>query len=177
MEKHNEDSLYSGYCEYLTSMPVSRSVVVSRILIILSAVALSLFMLAITLKTIPVVSFMLLVIIIFMSWFVFQFTKIEYEYIIATGTLELSKIYGSRIRKTLFEIKTAEITSIVPESALANLGIPRENIMYTCKKNFPENVCLVYVENTNASKVLVINAPTKTIKCLKHYRKSAFKDF
>lgn len=177
MEKHNEDSLYSGYCEYLTSMPVSRSVVVSRILIILSAVALSLFMLAITLKTIPVVSFMLLVIIIFMSWFVFQFTKIEYEYIIATGTLELSKIYGSRIRKTLFEIKTAQITSIVPESTLTNLGIPQENIMYTCKKNLPENVCLVYEENTNTNKVLVINAPTKTIKCLKHYRKSAFKDF
>ena len=104
MENHNTDSLYSGYCEYLTEVSPSGKVIFLRLFLILFSVVLSLFMLAITLKTIPVVSFMLLVMIVLMTWFVFQFTKIEYEYIIATGMFELSKIYGSRIRKKLFEI-------------------------------------------------------------------------
>lgn len=176
MENRKSDLLYAGYCEYLTEVSPSGKTIFLRTFLILFSALLSLFMLAITLKTVPVVSFMLLVMIIFMTWFVFQFTKIEYEYIIATGTLELSKIYGSRIRKKLFEIKTSQITCIAPLSELSKLNISRENILYTCKKDDDYAMCIVYSENTNKSKMLVISAPGKTITCLKHYRKSAFRN-
>ena len=176
MENHNTDSLYSGYCEYLTEVSPSGKVIFLRLFLILFSVVLSLFMLAITLKTIPVVSFMLLVMIVFMTWFVFQFTKIEYEYIIATGMFELSKIYGSRIRKKLFEIKTSQITCIAPPELIDKLNISQKNRLYTCKKDDDYAICVVYTENTDQSKLLVISAPTKTIRCLKHYRKSAFRD-
>lgn len=176
MQNRQNDLLYAGYCEYITDVNPSSKVILARIFLIMFSVFLSVFMLAVTLKTIPVVSFMLLVIIIFMAWFVFQLTKIEYEYIIATGTLELSKIYGTRIRKNLFEIKTSQITCIAPLHLIDKLNIQKENTLWACKKSDSNAVCIVYTENTNKSKMLVISAPQKTITCLKHYRKSVFKD-
>lgn len=173
--KHESDTLNAGYCEYLTRVNASSKVILARILIIVFTVALLAAMLVITLKTIPVVSFMLGALIVFMAWFVFQFTKIEYEYTVATGEFTLSKIYGARMRKDVLEFKTADITKIVPESKLAALNA--DNVLYTCRKNEMNMICLVYSTKDSEKNVLVISAPDKTISCLKFYRRSAFAEF
>ena len=171
--RHESDSLNAGYCEYLTPVKATGKIIMFRILIIFVAVLLSLIMLTVTLATIPVVSFMALVCIIFVSWYVMQFTKIEYEYIVASGTLELSKIYGQRKRKLLFEIKTSDITTITPHSDINSLSSDKDNILYACNKDDSGTICLAYSQD-NVKKVLVISAPEKTINCLKYYRRSAF---
>lgn len=176
MAKYEGDSLNAGYCEYLTPVKATGKVIMARILTVFIAVILSAFMLWVTLKTIPVASFLFLVLIIFTAWFAFQFTKIEYEYIIATGTLELSKIYGARVRKNLFEIKTSDIFCITPVEKLEILRVKKENVLYTCKQDAQNVICVVYSQNGSENKAIVISAPDKTVACLKYYRKSAFRD-
>ncbi len=173
--KHESDSLNTGYCEYLTKVPASGKVIAARIGIFAAAFLLIVSMLVFTLKTIPVVSFMAFAIITFMAWFVYQFTKIEYEYCIATGVLTLSKIYGARVRKDVLEIKTSDVSLITPESRLAD--IKADNVFYTCKKTDVNLICLVYSDKHSEKNVLVISAPDKTISCLKFYRRSAFSGF
>lgn len=173
--RYEADSLNAGYCEYLTKVSASAKVIAARMGIVFSAIFLIVSMLVLTLKTIPVVSFMALALITFMAWFVFQFTKIEYEYCIATGVLTLSKIYGARVRKDILEIKTSDISMILPESKLSE--IKSDNVFYTCRKSDVNPVCLVYLDKHSEKNVLVISAPDKTVSCLKFYKRSAFSGF
>lgn len=173
--KHESDSLNTGYCEYLTKVNASPNVIVARTLIVLFAAALVAAMLAVTLKTIPVVSFMLGALIVFMAWFVFQFTKIEYEYEIATGEFTLSKIYGARTRKEVLSFKTSDILTIAPESALDSLKT--DSIINTCRKSDVNRICIVFPETNGKKQALVISAPDKTVSCLKYYKRSAFTGF
>ena len=173
--KHESDSLNTGYCEYLTKVNAASAVIVARIMIILFTAVLIAAMLAVTLKTIPVVSFMLGALIVFMAWFVFQFTKIEYEYEIATGEFTLSKIYGARTRREVLSFKTADIITIAPESALDSLKA--DNIIITCRKSDINRICILYTETNGKKQSLVISAPDKTVSCLKYYKRSAFTGF
>lgn len=173
--KYESDTLSTGYCEYLTKVKASSKVILARIAVILVTIAFVTAMLVITLKTIPVVSFFCGAFMIFVAWFVFQFTKIEYEYVIATGELTLSKIYGARVRKDVLNIKTSDITAIMPESQLKN--IKANSVLYTCRKSDVNLLCLVYTAKGSENNVLVISAPDKTVSCLKYYRRSAFTAF
>ena len=174
MSEYESSFLNPGYCEYLTPVKASGKVKALRALIVALATSLSILMLSVTLSTIPVVSFMMLVAIIFFSWFVFQFTKVEYEYVIATGTLEISKILGARTRKNIFEIKLSDISSITPIEDIKSLGIDEKNIVYACNKDDEKAICLAYQSGHGEKSILVISAPAKTVNCLKYYRRSAF---
>ena len=174
MNRHESDSLNTGYCEFLTPVKASGKAIMLRILIVAAAVLISAGMLIVTLKTIPIISFILLVLIIFFSWFAYQFTKIEYEYVIATGVFELSKIFGARTRKKILEFKTSEIYSVTPLIDIKSLGIPESDVIFACNKNVSDAVCLAYTSGGSVKKAVVISAPSKTISCLKHYRRSAF---
>lgn len=173
MSKHESDMLSAGYCEFLTPVKTSGKAKAARLLIVFGCLALALVMLVLTLDTIPTVSFMLFAILVFVSWFVWQFTKIEYEYVIATGELELSKIYGERVRKKVLEIKMSDVSSIAPLSSADEMIKNAENILYACNKNDENALCIAYTKDGKKS-VLVIAAPDKTISCLKYYRRNAF---
>ena len=174
MNRHESDNLNAGYCEFLTPVKASGKYLLMRILVVAVAILLSVTMFVLTLNTIPVVSFMCLVLIIFFSWFVFQFTKLEYEYVIATGELTLTKILGARTRKDILRLKTSDIFSITPLSDIKSLAIPEEKVFYACNKDDGNAVCLGYNGDHGEKKVLVISAPSKTVSCFKYYRRSAF---
>lgn len=174
MTRHESDNLNAGYCEFLTPVKASGKYMLLRILVIAVAILLSVTMLVLTLNTIPVVSFMCLVLIIFFSWFVFQFTKLEYEYVIATGELTLTKILGARTRKDILRLKMSDIFSITPLSDVKSLAISEERVFYACNKEDGNAVCLGYNGEKGEKNVLVISAPSKTVSCLKYYRRSAF---
>lgn len=174
MSRYEADSLSAGYCEFLTQVRPTGPVLGARAGLLLGTAALVITMLAVTLKTVPAVSFMLLVILLFCAWFLWQFTKIEYEYIIAAGEFELSKIYGARVRKKVLAFKTADISVIAPAARALALAQSAESLRFTCKKDDALALCLVYAGEDRAKHVLVIAAPDKTKACLKYYRRAAF---
>lgn len=174
MSIYESDIQSPGYCEYLTPVKPSGKIKTLRVLIVALAAVLSILMLTVTLATVPVVSFMLLVGIVFFAWFAFQFTKLEYEYVIVTGTLEISKILGARTRKTLFEMKLSDVSAITPLGDIKSLGGDEKNIIYACDKDDENAICLAYKAESGEKCILVISAPAKTVNCLKHYRRNAF---
>ena len=68
MARYEADMLNAGYCEYLVSVKPSPAAKAAKALIIVCAAALAFVMLFLTLMTIPAVSFLLLAIIVFLSW-------------------------------------------------------------------------------------------------------------
>lgn len=171
MSKYEETSLTAGYCEYMTPAETTAKSIAAKIFIIAFSVILSAAMLFVTLKTIPVVSFMLLAAIIFMTWFIFQFTKAEYEYSVAGGIFTLSKIYGERTRKDILEFKMSDITLINPAENAPAEKLSKAEI--TCRKNADSRLFIAYSDGSE-ERYIVISAPTKTISCLKFYKRSAF---
>ena len=129
-------------------------------------------MLIITLKTIPAVSFMLGAILVFCAWFVYQFTKIEYEYTIVSAVLTLDKIYGARTRKKVLEFKISDITAaFTPEKPTYTQKA--ESVLWACRKDDPYAIGLVYTIGSE-KRVLMICAPDKTRACLKYYKRNIF---
>lgn len=170
MSLNEENSLNVGYCEFMTPAEATSKTILAKVAIVAFSAILTLAMLFVTLKTIPVVSFMLLVAIVFMAWFVFQFTKIEYEYTVASATFTLSKIYGARTRKDVLEFKTSDITLITPVEKAPKDKL--DSALVTCCKKASDKYLIVFGEH--GENAVVISAPQKTISCLKFYRRSAF---
>ena len=162
----NNEASYNGYCEYLTPVKATGKIKAHRALITVLAVALSALALILTFPTVPVVGFLLVLVIAFFARLAWQYTKIEYEYTIATGELELSKIYGARSRRVILSIGMSDVAEIFP---LSRLGNRSENILFACGRDDGDAYCLKYDGG-----ILVISAPERTKACLKHYKRSAF---
>ncbi len=170
MKKYEPDNLNAGYAEFLTSVDTTPGVILARIAICLVSLLIIIFSMRATLNTMPAVSFFLLVAILFVTYFVLRYTKVEYEYIIATGEFELSRILAERTRKVYLTFKTADIES-VSEGIDASAPAP---LFFTCKKNDKFAYTIVYSSN-GVKKSLVISAPPKTVQCLKYYCSRVFK--
>lgn len=176
MNKYESTGINIGYCEFITGIKTTLKIALYRILIILASLALITAMLVVTLKTIPTVSFMCMALIIFVTWFVLQFTKVEYQYEISTGILTLTRILGSRTKKKVLQLKTADICAITPFSDINSLDIPEKSIFYACDKDNNYAICLAYCTKDGEKKGLVIAAPSNTVSCLKHYKRAVFTD-
>ena len=169
MKKYEPDNLNTGYAEFLTSVDVTPGIILARIGICLAALGIIIFSMRATLNTMPAVSFFLLVALLFVTYFVLRYTKVEYEYIIATGEFELSRILAERTRKVCLTFKTADI-----ESVSEGIDSSVSPLFYTCKKKDKFAYTIVY-KSGGVKKAIVISAPPKTVQCLKYYCTSAFK--
>lgn len=164
---------FANYCECLSPVKPTGKVLAARIGVVAFTAALLAAMLAVTLKTIPAVSFMLTVILVFCAWFVWQFTKIEYEYTIAAGSFELDKIYGARTRKKVREFKISDIEKLFPVTSLEQTAKSASSVLWTCKKTDAHALGLLYTDGAEKH-ILMICAPDKTRACLKYFKGSLF---
>ena len=169
MAKYEGDMLGAGYTEYITTVKATGKVIAARIGIILGTALMLFVLFYFTFKTVITVAFMASVAIIFIAWFLLQFTKIEYEYVVATGHFELSKIYGARVRRKICGFDTAEITRIAPYRDGSRL----ENVSFACDKNDANAYAVTYHE-AKGDKTLVISMPDKAKKCFMYYKRTAF---
>ena len=172
MASYEGDTINAGYTEFLTKVKPSGKAVAARIFIVLAAAIVLFIMFYVTFKTIPVVSFMLAVAIIFLAWFCWQFTRVEYEYTVATGHVELSKIYGARVRKKVLSFETAAIERISPYEAGSSF---KTQTLLACNANDPNAYRIVYT-SANGPCAVVLSMPEKSIKCFRYYKRSAFTD-
>ena len=164
-----------GYTEFLTPISPNRKIIILRILIVAISLTLLMGLLMLTSK-IPQVFVIWLVIIAFFAKMSFDFTKRECEYIIATGELELSVIYGSRIRrkKGIYRISDlqAAAKSSAKDTSLLN-GIPSSRIFKACRDKDENRYLLIFRNEAGEKRALYISAPDKTVSVLKYYKKSA----
>jgi len=164
-----------GYAEFLTKIAPNGKIKLIRLMIAVVSLALLGGLFALTSK-IPQIFVIWLVIIVFFAKMSFDFTRRECEYIIASGELELSLIYGSRKRKKLASYKLCDLQKAVrvgsaDESLLS--GIDKSQIYNACLEKDENRYLLVFESEDGKKRALYISAPEHTLSAIKYYKKSA----
>lgn len=122
-------------------------------------------------------SVMLIVLEVFGIWYFWKYTSVEYDYVIATGDLTVSAVYGGRSRKDIFCIKISTAALIAPYEGKPAADEGTADIVYRCVSSFEASdvVYIVFKNEDNKKCVAYIEAPKKFIKLFKFYNSSACK--
>ncbi len=174
--KYDTQSSSMGFAEYLVEKKITGKDILKKLLVILGGAAVVGAELALTLETIPPASFIFSALIIFFTWYFYQFTKVEYEYVVVQGEIELEVIYGKRKRKKLAQVKFSQIEKIAPYSTISKLAenIEISKTIYACSSIKDSDVYGVLYEDDNGKKCIVyINVVKKTIDSFKYYKRAA----
>ena len=120
---------------------------------------------------IPLTTWML----IFFTW---RYTDVDYECSMTSGVLTFSKIFGSRSRKTVFEVSIKSISHIAPYVSDSKKRIDRyapEEIYDARPSARSDRQYFALFEDKKGKKSLFLFEPDdKTLKILKFYNASAF---
>ena len=120
---------------------------------------------------------MLVVLEVFGIWYFWKFTSIEYDYVIATGDLTVSAVYGGRSRKELFSVKISTASLIASYEGKPASEEANTELIYNCVGSF-DSTDIVYIvfKNEDGKKAIAyIEAPKKMLKLFKFYNSSACK--
>ena len=104
------------------------------------------------------------------------FTKREFEYIVCDGNLEISCIYGKRVRRKVFDadIKSAYKISRFDEFNRENSSRNLDSLLFACDKD-DENAYIAMFHDDKSKKCgVLLSCDEKMLKSLKFYNKSAF---
>lgn len=120
-------------------------------------------------------SVMILVLDVFGIWFFWKYTSIEYDYLIATGDLSVTAVYGGRTRKEVF------CTKISAASLIANCdgkNVPEEQSaekVYCCVSSFESRdlTYIIFKDGEGKKCLAYFEANSKMKKLLKFYNSSA----
>ncbi|MBR6594526.1 MAG: hypothetical protein IKK83_05035 [Clostridia bacterium] len=118
---------------------------------------------------------MLIVLDVFIIWFLWKYTNVEYDYLVVKGTLSISAVYGGRSRKELFST-TVSAASVI--SACEGRCAPEEakvEQVYTCVSSFDSNdiVYIVFTNQDGKKCLAYFEANSKMKKLIRFYNSSA----
>ena len=104
------------------------------------------------------------------------FTKREFEYIVCDGNLEISCIYGKRVRRKVFdaEIKSAYKISRFDEFNRDNSFQNLDSLLFACDKDDENAYIAMFNDDKNKKRGVLLSCDEKMLKSLKLYNKSAF---
>lgn len=158
-----------NYAEHLVKKKTDRKTVLARIGIIFLALVLSLVIVFITSKVpyVTAVAITLMAYVIIVLW---RQTKIEFEYLIVSGSLTMDKIIALKKRKQIADIKLPEAEAILPYADAKLDGIPVTFAVTT--PSAEDAYCIIYKSEGGNKKALVFNTNEKTLKMLKYYNKN-----
>jgi|GEM_PF-72701 hypothetical protein len=178
MNRRNLDEtniLSSSYAEYIVAKKTDLKDVLIKVGIVLAGLILAVVLLIITLKTVPTASFLILVFLVGLCGYALSFTKIEYEYIIVQGELEVVKIFGKKKRKKILDLKFTEIEKIAPRASFdASIkGMTIKKTTAACTKLSDDGVYgVLYMEKGDQKSVIYLNVIKRTLDTFKYYKRS-----
>ncbi len=174
-----ESSLGINYFEFNVEKKADKVSKLQRVGIVLLDIALAVVLLATMSGVFLMFAFCGFVLIFaILTFYLYKYTQIEYEYIISSGTFTMSKIYGRRTRKDIFACKVSQFDVVKPYSGenLKTVLGSKESKVYTCISS-PEAMDIHYAtfSDENGKKFAVIfEAPRKAISVLRYYNSKAF---
>lgn len=106
----------------------------------------------------------------FLTW---RYTDIEYEYVVSSGEITVSTIYGNRTRKKMVELKLKDISRIAPldEAGRAKLAGEQIKTVYNatrCKDSETAYYALFDTPKSGRA-VLLFEGDPKALKIMRFY--------
>ena len=122
-------------------------------------------------SAILVLSPLSVVIAVLLTW---KYTNVEYEYSFVAGSFTLSKIYGKKKRKSVFEADLKMLVSALPCSSEKATVEDGDTIIYGVPSKYSEPCALCVFEDADEKQYyVVIDCDEMTLKILKFYKISA----
>lgn len=150
-----------------------KAVIISAALVVF---LLLFWVLSVFAKAMIIIIPMVTVLIVFAAFIFWKFTKVEYDYVISGGEMQMHMVYSGRSRKELFcfKLSSAELFADKKQAPVDDSKYSKafycvsdmnaENIVYAVFKNDDGEKCIAYFE-----------APKKAYGILKFYNSSAYK--
>ena len=122
------------FIEHLVKRKSTGKYMIFKILIVLAAIILTLVLLtASLLKSLQTFSFFFLIAIagvIYGAWWLMRSLKVEYEYIVTNGEMDVDKIMGQQKRKRIITVNLRDVEILAPvygehKSEFENQSIPK----------------------------------------------------
>ena len=161
-----------NYTEHLVKRSADKNIIIGRILIILLTLVLFGAVVFLTFGPIklPHIVVVAVVLILYIAKLLWNFTSIEYEYLIVSGEMSMDKIYGGRKRVKMTEFNIHDALSVAPLSDTRLDGV--KVIFGATSMKDDDLYCAVY-NNANGDKEgLIFNAHEKALQMLKYYNKT-----
>lgn len=162
-----------NYTEHLVQRKPDKNIILARVGIIALTVVLLAAVLVLTLKFIPHIAVVAVVLIAYITVLLWGLTKIEYEYLIVSGSMSMDKIIASKKRRQLTEFKVADAEQIAP---LKEVRLDDASVIYAVSSvNDEDAYCAVYRNERGQKEALVFNATEKALTMLSYYNKTCTK--
>lgn len=164
-----------NYTEFLVEREKDSSVTKIRLYIFLGALLYSaiFFWVMFVLTKLPVLFIPYLLLLVIGIWYFSRFTKIEYEYIIASATFSMEKIIARSNRKKILEIKIKDFKKIAPYDEFSNYNKNGdiEEVFCGSSKKSPDLYFAEYLED-GIKKAIIFDATKKALNIMKFYNSS-----
>ncbi len=167
-----DEKLFSNYAEYLVKRKDAKTIF-SKICLILMTVVIIVAVIVV-LASFPWAMLPLCVGTMALTWYLWRFTNVEYEYIIISATLEIHKIYGERVRKKIFEINTRDIEKVAPLYAHPEVKDGSyDSLLDISDGKDGEDLFYVIYNGENGRGIIYLNVIKKTLDVFKYYKSQA----
>jgi len=168
-----EDKLRSNYAEYLVKSGSKKSLFL-KIAIIGGAILVIALAFVLVLRWVAAAMLPIFIGVMALSWFLWRYTCLEYEYIIIQATVEFHRIYGERSRKKIHEIKTSDIEKVAPVYAHPEVMDDDYAAIYDFSNGkHGEDFFYILYNGEKGKEIVYINVIKKTLDVFKYYKASA----
>ncbi|MBE6701121.1 MAG: hypothetical protein E7582_04445 [Ruminococcaceae bacterium] len=160
------------YTEHLTKRKCDGKLLLARVGIVLLTLVLFSVIAFLTVGPVkvPQITVVLVVLVLILAKFLWGFTSIEYEYLIVSGTMSVDKIFDSRKRRQILEIKVSSAESILP---LCDAKLEGKKIIFAASSVDDEDAyALIFKDEDKQDCALIFNATKKAVDMLKFYNKA-----
>lgn len=148
------------------------------IIVVAIAVFLTVSFFIITFASATIITLPMIVVLIVFGAFVFwKYTRVEYDYTIASGNLTMCVVYGGRKRKELFNIHISAADSITDFNG-KSLDKPVDaDKVYVClsSNDAKSIVCITFKDESGKYCAAYIEAEKKAKSVLRFYNSSAYR--
>lgn len=174
------DSSSPNYVEHSVVQASTKNTKLKRLAIIAGTTAVFLLLSFIIIKfakaTIIALP-MAMVLIVYVAFMFWRYTKVEYEYTIVGGELKMFMVYGGRRRKPLINLRLSTADAIVDYKGTTPMEAVGAETEHRCVSTMQASdiVCIVYKDDNGKKAAVYIEAIKKTKSVLKFYNASAYK--
>ena len=169
----------TNYTEYVVAQKAEGSWLTRRILLVLLYVAVGLVWLVgvvgiLKIWPLGMVTPLLIWMLVFFTW---RYVAVEHEYIMASGTITFSDIYGRRSRRQKAEFKIKELTKIAPVTDPYKNDYDAKDITvaydFRGSVKSPDSYFFTFRTDAGKSGVVFFEATAKSLKIFRFYNPSA----
>lgn len=169
-----DEKMKTNYAEYIVKKKTDGGIILKKTGIVALAVLLFLAgcFLFLSVVKLPVAIVPLIIADMALTWYLWRFANVEYEYVVIGGTVEFTKVYGEMQRKPLEEVKIADFDKVAPYDKVRDdvAKIGKENVTYYCASPDSDNLFAILMSVGGRKKAILINVTKKTLDAIKYYK-------